>query len=155
MKNRGSVIVAKTHLQRRLMWLIFLSMSVPCLLLGAAVAIQGPLEFISGNLSDDLKDELMLGLTVLTPVLLSAVIAWAYVQTNRIVGPVERMIKTLDARIEGTGTGSIVLRKDDALEPLADRINVIVSRWESLKTKEGASHSNRADLVGAAVDGRA
>jgi hypothetical protein len=128
MKNRGSVFVAKTHLQRRLMWLIFLSMSVPCLLLGGAVALQGPLEFLSGDISSDTRDELMLGLTVLTPVLLSAVIAWAYVQTNRIVGPVERMIKALDARIDGTATGSVVVRKNDALEPLADRINMIVSR---------------------------
>jgi hypothetical protein len=56
------------------------------------------------------------------------VIAWAYVQTNRIVGPVERMIKALDARIDGTATGSVVVRKNDALEPLADRINMIVSR---------------------------
>ena len=110
------------------MWLIFLSMSVPCLLLGGAVALQGPLEFLSGDISIDTRDELMLGLTVLTPVLLSAVIAWAYVQTNRIVGPVERMIKALDARIDGTATGSVVVRKNDALEPLADRINMIVSR---------------------------
>lgn len=136
MKNRGIVITAKTGLQRRLMWLVFFSMSVPCLLLGGAVLVAGPLEFLSGNLPDDRRDEIILGLTVLTPVLLSAVIVWAYIQTNRIVGPVERMIKALDARIDGTGTGSIQLRKNDVLEPLADRINVIVSKWESLKKAE-------------------
>jgi len=138
MKNRGSVISAKTDLQRRLMWLIVLSMSVPCLLLGGAVFLQGPMEFLAGDLSDDARDELMLGLTVMTPVLLSVVIVWAYIQTNRIVGPLERMIKALDARIEGTGPGTILLRKKDLLAPLADRINVIVSKWEGPKRAEGS-----------------
>jgi hypothetical protein len=138
MKNRGTVLAAKTDLQRRLMWLILISMSVPSLLLGGAVMVQGPLDFLSGNLPDDLRDELLLGLMVLTPVLLTAVIVWAYVQTNRIVGPIERMITVLDARIQGTGTGSIVLRKKDLLAPLADRINEIVTRWESLKKADGS-----------------
>lgn len=105
-------------------------MSVPCLLLGGAVAVQGPLEFISGKFSADQRDELMLGLTVLTPILLSAVIVWAYVQTNRIVGPVERMIKELDAHIQGSGSGAIALRKKDLLAPLVERINAIIAKSE-------------------------
>ncbi len=152
MKNRGPVLTAKTHLQRRLMWLILASMAVPSFLLGGAVLVQGPLDFLAGNISEDGRDELMLGLTVLTPVLLSGVIVWAYIQTNRLVGPVERMIKVLDARIDGTGSGSIVLRNKDVLAPLADRINVILTQWESLKKKDGASHAKRADLVGANLD---
>lgn len=114
-------------------------MSVPCLLLGGAVAVQGPLEFFSGNISDDLRDELMLGLTVLTPVLLSVVIVWAYVETNRIVGPVERMIRELDAHIEGNGSGSIALRKKDLLAPLVERINAIIARSEKLTKAEVSS----------------
>jgi len=113
-------------------------MSVPCLLLGGAVAVQGPLEFISGNISDDQRAVLMLGLTVLTPVLLCVVIVWAYVQTNRIVGPVERMIQELDAHLEGTGTGSIALRKKDLLAPLVERINAIIARSERLKKAAGS-----------------
>ena len=118
------------------MWLIVLSMSVPSFLLGAAVFLQGPLESVLGDITDDGRDELLLGLVVLTPILLSAVIVWAYVQTNRIVGPVERIITALDARIEGTGSGSIVLRKQDLLAPLAERINIVVAKWESLKKTE-------------------
>ena len=120
------------------MWLIFTSMAVPSLLLGGAVFLQGPLEFLSGDISSDTRDELMLGLTVLTPVLLSAVIVWAYIQTNRIVGPVNRMITALDARIDGTGSGSIPLRKQDLLAPLVDRINTIVAKWEGLKKAQGS-----------------
>ena len=138
MKTRGSVIVTKSDLQRRMMWLILISMSIPSLLLGGAVFLQGPLEFLSGDISSDTRDELMLGLTVLTPVLLSAVIVWAYIQTNRIVGPVNRMITALDARIDGTGSGSIPLRKQDLLAPLVDRINTIVAKWEGLKKAQGS-----------------
>jgi len=105
-------------------------MAVPCLLLGGAVFLQGPLEFMVGRLSDDTRDKIMLGLTVLTPVLLCAVIVWAYVQTNRIVGPVDRMIKELDAHLEGTGSGSIALRKQDLLAPLVERINALIARSE-------------------------
>ena len=45
-------------------------------------------------------------------------------------GPVERMIRELDARLGGTASGPIVLRPKDLLRPLAEKINRVMAEWE-------------------------
>ena len=70
---------------------------------------------------------------VLFPLLVTTLLYWAFHGTNKLVGPIERITKELDQRIEGQKNGPIVLRPGDHLIPLVDRINGILEERENLK----------------------
>lgn len=70
---------------------------------------------------------------VLYPLLSAALLYWVFQGTSKIVGPIERMIRELDQRIEGRGTGPIILRPGDQLIPLADKINMLLEERDGLK----------------------
>lgn len=70
---------------------------------------------------------------ILFPVLIAGLLYWAFHGTNRLVGPIERMMLELDKRIEGQQSGPIVLRPGDQLRPLADKINVLLEERDNLK----------------------
>lgn len=140
MKNRASFLVVRTKLQRHLIWLVFVSMAIPTLILGGVVLVlvrfpAAPLEEIA---PEEIRVRLLVTICVLIPVLATAFFGWAFYLTNRMVGPVERMIQELEARVRGTASGPIVLRPKDLLLPLAERINVVIAEWEKLKETPGA-----------------
>lgn len=140
MKNRASFLVVRTKLQRHLIWLVFVSMAIPTLILGGVVLVlvrfpAAPLEEIA---PEEIRVRLLVTICVLIPVLATAFFGWAFYLTNRMVGPVERMIQELEARVRGTASGPIVLRPKDLLLPLAERINLVIAEWEKLKKTPGA-----------------
>jgi len=140
MKRRGSLLTVKTKLQGHLMWLVFCSMAVPTLVLGIVVVmlLGYPFDLFAGATPDATRARVLLTLCVSSPVVLIGLLCWAFFLTNRIVGPVERMIRELDARLDGTASGPISLRPKDQLLPLAEKINLVIAKWEQSKTDRGA-----------------
>lgn len=65
---------------------------------------------------------------ILIAVMLVCIIGWVYYISNRIVGPHNRIIRELDAMIEGKSKGQLSVRKDDAMfAEIVDRINKLTN----------------------------
>lgn len=65
---------------------------------------------------------------ILIAVMLICIIGWTYYISNRIVGPHNRIIRELDAMIEGNHKGQLSVRKDDAMfAEIVDRINKLTN----------------------------
>lgn len=65
---------------------------------------------------------------ILIAVMLICIIGWTYYISNRIVGPHNRIIRELDAMIEGKSKGQLSVRKDDAMfAEIVDRINKLTN----------------------------
>ncbi len=62
------------------------------------------------------------------PITLLIVLYLALVLSNRIMGPLYRIEKELDARISGEASGPIKVREKDVLKPLAEKINKLLSK---------------------------
>ena len=136
MKNRGPNLAVKTKLQSRLIWLVFLSMATPSVSLGGLLLLS-PSNPLLGPISEELRAKILMAIFVLSPVMATALLYWAFHMTNRMVGPVDRMIQELDARVRGTASGPIVLRPGDLLLPLSAKINLVIADWEKLKKAQG------------------
>ena len=62
-------------------------------------------------------------------VMLIFIILWIYHQTNKIIGPHERIIRELDEIILGKRKDALTVRKDDDMfGELVDRINTIIGK---------------------------
>ena len=121
------------------MWLVFCSMAVPTLALGVLVVVllRYPFDLFAGGTPEETRAGVLLALCVLSPVVFIGLLSWAFFLTNRIVGPVERMIRELDARLRGTASGPIILRPKDLLLPLAEKINLLIAEREESKKDRG------------------
>ena len=135
MKPRGSVLKVKTNLQNQLLWMVCAAIAVPTLVLGGSMywivaRISSPNAGVS-------PPEVIAGVTryiaVLFPVLIAALLYWVFSGTNKLVGPIERMMRELDQRIQGHRSGPIVLRPGDKLIPLVDKINMLLEERDRLK----------------------
>ncbi|MFC1594597.1 hypothetical protein ACFL38_04650 [Candidatus Omnitrophota bacterium] len=63
---------------------------------------------------------------IAVPLTVTLILTVAHKVTHRIVGPFERVVRELEEHIQGTRTGPIVLRNNDKLKPLVDKINVLL-----------------------------
>jgi len=136
MRKRGSTLEVKTHLQRKLIWMICAALAMPTVVLGGSMywmiaRISSP---TGGSSPQEVIADITRYIAVLYPLLSAALLYWVFRGTNKLVGPIERMIRELDQRIEGRGTGPIILRPGDQLIPLADKINVLLKERENLKS---------------------
>ena len=135
MSKRGPVLRVKTHLQSRLIWMICAAMAMPTVVLGGSMYWM--IARISSSTGGVSPQEVIADVTryvaVLYPLLSAALLYWVFQGTSKIVGPIERMIRELDQRIEGRGTGPIILRPGDQLIPLADKINMLLEERDGLK----------------------
>jgi signal transduction histidine kinase len=66
------------------------------------------------------------------PLLLVVILA-GIVITHRIAGPVYKIEQKLDHVIQGEDSTPIRLRQGDELQELADKINVLITRYQELK----------------------
>lgn len=135
MKKRGALLSVKTKLQNELVWMVIAAMAIPTFVFGGAMYYMiAKLTAPGPGLS---LEEVVLDLTpyiaVLFPALVTLLLSWVFSATDKLVGPVDRMIQELDKRIQGQQTGPIVLRPGDRLMPLADKINVLLQGQESSK----------------------
>lgn len=121
------------------MWLVFCAMAVPTLVLGVVVVVllRYPFDLFGGVTPEATRARVLLAICVLSPVVVIGLFSWAFFLTNRMVGPVERMIRELDARLRGTASGPIILRPKDLLLPLAEKVNLVIAEWEQCKKGRG------------------
>ena len=62
-------------------------------------------------------------------IMLVFIISWIYHQTNKIIGPHDRIIRELDEIILGKRKDALTVRKDDDMfGELVDRINTIIGK---------------------------
>ena len=135
MNKRGPTLKVKSKLQNQLIWMIFAAMGIPTFVLGGSMYViiarlSAPNTSVSPH---EVIVDIMGYVAVLFPVLIGALLFWAFHATNKLVGPIERMTQELDRRLEGEKRGPIVLRPGDHLIPLVDKINVLLEERENLK----------------------
>jgi len=142
MNKRGPTLKVKTKLQNQLIWMIFAAMAVPTLVLGGSMCLM--IARLSAPNTGVSPHEVIVGImgyvAVLFPVLVTALLYWAFHGTNKLVGPIERITQELDRRLEGQKSGPIVLRPGDHLIPLVDKINVLLQERENLKMMKDLDH---------------
>lgn len=136
MKRRGKILVVKTKLQDKLIWMVCVAMGIPTLVLG------GALYFIASDLSPtastsaaphEVVANVVRYVAVLFPLSSAALLYWIFSGTNKLVGPIERITRELEQSIKGERSGPIVLRPGDQLIPLAEKINTLLQERDSLK----------------------
>jgi hypothetical protein len=152
MKQREPVLRVRTKLQNQLIWMICAAIAVPTIVLGGSMYwIVTRISAPNGGVS---PPEVIAGVTryiaVLFPVLIAVLLYWVFTGTNKLVGPIERMIRELDQRIQGHRSGPIVLRPGDKLIPLVDKINVLLEERDKLKEQCAGDVTSRSprNLVG-------
>ncbi len=135
MSKRGPVLIIKTKLQNQLIWMICGAMAVPTLILGGALYLVATK--LSSPTPGPAPHEVVAGVVryvaVLFPLASAALLYWVFKGTNRLVGPIERIIRELEQQLTGQRTGPIVLRPGDQLIPRADKINVLLEERQELK----------------------
>lgn len=67
-------------------------------------------------------------LLTFTPSSIIVILIFTYKITHKIVGPLERIIRELDKRIENKKIGHIITRKTDKFRPLTDKINKLLDK---------------------------
>lgn len=134
--NRRARKYLGTSVQTKLLFLVFFSAIIPAAIVGLCMyyfifsmmarQMMFP-EAIAANLIPVLN---RVNVVVLITLPLSLVLIWvvALELSHRIAGPLYRMEKDLDERIKGIRQGPIVLRKNDELKPLADKINKLICK---------------------------
>ncbi len=70
------------------------------------------------------------GIAIIVPIAILIILWWAYKVSNRLVGPLGRLGKELDRRIQDNSRDHITFRKGDDLCDLADKINVLLDRMK-------------------------
>lgn len=148
--RRKGVMHVKTRLQNRLIWVIFVSIVVPTVIFGGAfyLLVVQLIQHQDAATPQELVTRLLSYISLVFPLGLIGLLYWAFYVTEKVVGPVERITRELDERIQGTKTGPIQLRPKDSLIPMVDKVNEILAEWEKLRNEksaqEFAEHRQRA-----------
>ncbi len=136
MQNRRRSKYLGTSVQTKLLFLVFFSAIIPAAIVGLCMyyfifsmmarQMMFP-EAIAANLIPVLN---RVNMVVLVTLPLSLLLIWvvALELSHRIAGPLYRMEKDLDDRIKGLKQGPIILRKNDELKPLAEKINKLICK---------------------------
>ena len=135
MNKRGSILKVKSSFQNQLIWMVFTAVAIPTLIFGGSLYLL--IARLSGPNASPSPHEVIVDVTryvaILFPVSMALLLAWVFHGTNKIVGPLDRMMRELDERIRGNKSGPIVLRPGDRLIPLADKINALIEERDQLK----------------------
>lgn len=132
---RRPILTVKTSLQSQLIWLIFAALTVPTLIFGWSLYSLIH-DFTSTPVQLTAVEMVMKTVpyvAVAYPVLLACILILSFHVTNRIVGPVDRLIREIGDRVEGRSSGPLHLRPGDALIPLVEQINRVLEDRERLK----------------------
>ena len=134
--NMRKIKFINTSIQNKTLILVFIAAVLPmaivsvCLyyLIFNMLAWQlGIPEIIAYNLVPVAR-KVNLIMLISLPVALSIIWLAALELSHRIAGPVYRLEKELNDRLEGKKTGLIQLREKDELKILADKINKLIER---------------------------
>ena len=131
----------KTHLQNKLIWMVCAAMAMPTIVLGGSMywmmaRISSP---AGGASPHEVIADVLRYVAVLYPLMSAVLLYWIFRGTNRLVGPIERMIQELGQRIEGSKSGPIMLRPGDQLIPLAEKINIVLQQRDESKERQNAA----------------
>ena len=141
MKNRGPLLKVKSKFQNQIIWMVFTAMAIPTLIFGGSMYLM--IAKLSGPNSVTSPQEVVVDVTryiaIFFPVLVALLLWWAFHGTNKLVGPIDRMIRELDERIQGSKSGPIVLRPGDQLIPLAEKINIVLQQRDESKERQNAA----------------
>ena len=136
MKNKRKTKYLGTSLQNKLLFVIFASAVIPATIvaIGMYYIIFNLLawqivipEIIANNVIPVLRKVNMI-IALAVPVALLLIWIIALELSHRIVGPLYRMEKELDERINEQRSGPIKLRKKDEFKALADRLNKLLGK---------------------------
>ena len=135
MIKRGPLLKVKSSFQNQLIWMVFTAVAIPTLIFGGSLYLL--IARLSGPNAGLSPHEVIVDVTryaaILFPVSMALLLIWVFRGTERIVGPLDRMIRELDERVRGNKRGPILLRPGDRLLPLADKINALIEERDGLK----------------------
>lgn len=124
-----------TNLQNQLMWIIFFS------LLGPTVIFGSSLYFLSDKIAcshgknvpqtELLINNIIIFILIIFPVFMIISLYLSFKITNKIVGPIERVTRELDNRIQEKTNNPIIVRKKDSLELLVHKINILLKNQKN------------------------
>ena len=97
------------------------------LIFGVTANEMGVPEAIASNLFPAAQKVLII-LFVSIPVVVLALLIFAYRMSHAMLGPFDRIIKEIDDRIKGKKTGDITIRRKDKFRPLVDKINRLLHK---------------------------
>jgi len=126
-------------IQLRYLALLMVSMLVPIIFVGACLyylifnilAEQlGIPEYIAYNLLPAIQ-KINVILMIGVPPLVLVLFTWGVILSHRLIGPIERLKREIDAiSAEGNYGKRVHLRKYDDVKPIADSINKLLDRIE-------------------------
>ncbi len=133
-KNKRRIKYLATSFQKKLLFLVFASAIIPaaiaviCMyyLIFNMLALQMFFpETIARNLMPVLRRVDVI-LVIAMPLVFMIIWIVSLELSNRMAGPLYRIEKELDARIQGTKQGPIKLRRKDEFKILAEKINSLI-----------------------------
>lgn len=132
--NRRAKKYLGTAFQKKLLFLVFTSAVIPAIVIAAcmyylifnvlALEMVFP-EIIASNLMPALHKANIVIVTAI-PVILFIIWVAALGLSHRIAGPMYRLEKELEERIQGIKQGPIKLRKNDEFRSLVDKLNKLL-----------------------------
>lgn len=121
-------IFSRTKVQVSILWLVFIVMLLPTLILGGCLIYL----FYNMALISEKTDNMVLIIIYLIMIVfpLTVYFSWLYAsyKTRQIVGPIDRITNELDLMLKGRKKTPIILRPKDTLLPLADKINALFEK---------------------------
>ena len=134
-----------SHIQMKYLRLLLIAMTVPLLFVGICLYYMiftltaeqiGIPEYIAMTLFPVIK-QINFILLVGIPPLFLLLIGWGIMLSHSFAGPLERLERELKGMSEHKDgfKHKIVLRKSDDLKPMADSINLLLSKLEERKGK--------------------
>lgn len=135
-KNKRRIKYIATTFQKKLLFLVFASAIIPAAITAICMyyvifnmlALQMVFpEAIARNLMPVLhRVDVILVMAI--PVVFIIIWFVSLELSNRMAGPLYRIEKELDARIQGAKQGPIRLRKKDEFKTLAEKINILITK---------------------------
>ncbi len=135
-KNKRRIKYIATTFQKKLLFLVFASAIIPvavtaiCMyyLIFNMLALQMAFpEAIARNLMPVLNKVNVI-LAIAIPAVFIVIFMVSLELSNRMAGPLYRIEKELDERIQGAKKGPIRLRKKDEFKTLAEKINRLICK---------------------------
>ncbi|MFH1441806.1 MAG: hypothetical protein ABIH18_07210 [Candidatus Omnitrophota bacterium] len=135
-KNKRRIKYLATSFQKKLLFLVFASAVIPAAITAVCmyylifnmIALQMFFpEIIARNLMPVLHRVNVI-LAIAMPVVFIVIWFVSLELSNRMAGPLYRIEKELDARLQGIKQGPIRLRKKDEFKTLAEKINSLICK---------------------------
>ncbi len=141
--KRRSYLVNK-KLQLQFSWLLALQAAIPIILLGSSLYVVNKVYLLSIqrivgiSIISDVEVQSILNFSVqaIVVLLVITVILLTFIGvrfSHHVAGPLYKIEKTMEKLAQGEKVERLVFRNTDAVDGLADKINVVIERMGQLK----------------------